>query len=451
MIQPAWTDLPSHLAALQRAAFAAADPEAAVRSHVERHLESAADGVRVEGHVALLDLDARLVLIAFGKASLAMARGALAQLGDRVTSGVVVHPVGASVGTDWPSTIALSSGGHPVPNEGSLESGRRAAQLLEGLTPSDLVLVLVSGGGSAMLEILPPGLALTELSALTLALQHAGADITELNTVRRTLSLLKGGGLARLAHPARTITLLLSDVLGDRLEAIASGPTTPSPTGPHDALEVLARYDLLDRHPVARRIIEAQAQAHSAGRSEERSFAFHAIVGSNHQAAAAVEREASRLGFHPLIVTTHVQGEAREVGRMIGGLAWSVRRNGVPVAMPACLILGGETTVTVRGEGKGGRNQELALGAALSLDGCERAAVFSFATDGVDGKSDAAGAFATGTTMVRARAAGLSAQSAFELSDTGSFFEGLGDLWVTGPSGTNVNDLAIVLVYDAVE
>jgi glycerate 2-kinase len=438
MKQPEFDDLRNHLAALHRSAIAAADPEAAVR----RHLSCDQDHLRVGEHSRRLDPAGRVLLVAFGKASLAMARGAMAVMGNRVSRGIVVHSEGVAADQGCPPAIQFVEGGHPRPTEGSLEAGRRVAAMLRGLLPTDVVLVLVSGGGSAMLEMLPPGLALSDLDRLTAALQDTGADIHELNTVRRSLSLLKGGGLARLAGPASTIALLLSDVLGDLPEAIASGPTVPSPTGTADALRVLARYDLLERFAGVARVIER-----ARGEREPSPPAVYAIVGSNREAANGLAEEAARLGFRPLILTTHLQGEAREVGRLIGGLAWSVRRHSLPLGPPACLVLGGETTVTKSGHGKGGRNQELVLGATLTLEGCERAAVFSFATDGVDGNSGAAGAFATGRSLGKARALGLSVEQAFQESDTGSFFERLGDLWVTGPSGTNVNDLTVVLVY----
>lgn len=439
--RPDWKNLRTHLSDLHRSALAAADPEAAVR----RHLQYEGDVIRVGGHVHRLDPSSRVRLVAFGKAALGMARGAIGVIGERVSEGVVVHPEGAAASSDWPQRIRSMVGGHPLPTQGSLEAGACVARILQGLRPADVVLVLVSGGGSAMVDVLPPGLRLADLAELTTALLNSGGDITEINTVRRSLSVLKGGGLARMARPAATITLLLSDVLSDRPEAIASGPTVPSPTGPDEALRVLDRYDLRRRFETATRIIVSQARSVATLERDPRSF--HAIVGSNRQAARALESEAARLGFRPMILTTHLQGEARETGRLIGGLAWSVRSHAIPFGPPACLVLGGETIVSVRGGGRGGRNQELALGAAMTLEGCDRAAVFSFATDGVDGCSGAAGAIVTGETLARARAAGLSVRRAFEESDTGTFFAQLGDQWVTNPSGTNVNDLTIVLVY----
>ncbi len=437
--KPDWARLRADLTALHRAALAAADPAAAVA----RALRWDGAELVAGGHRLRLEPAARLWLLAFGKASPGMARAALEVLGGRVAGGVVAHPRSAGPGEAVAGTIRRFAGGHPLPDEGSLRAGEAALELLAGAADQDVVIVLVSGGGSALLESLRPGVTLAEARRLTEALQHAGADITELNTVRRALSRVKGGDLARAAGAARIVALLLSDVVGDALEAIASGPTVDSPTGPREALEVLERRGLAERFPgVAAALRDARDAG--AGTTAER---IAEIVGSNRIAAAALCAEAGARGFRTLFLSDRMQGEAREIGRCVGGFARGMRERGLPLAAPACLVLGGETTVTVRGPGRGGRNLELALGAAQALEGCERAAVFSFATDGVDGSSGAAGAVATGDTLARARAAGLSAHTALAGSDTAPFFEALGDLWTPGPSGTNVNDLVVALAY----
>lgn len=387
----------------------------------------------------------RVWLVALGKASPAMARAAIEILDPLLRGGVVAYPSGSDPGTDWPDRVAVMAGGHPLPDEGSLRSGQAVISLLRDVKPEDIVLVLLSGGGSAVAESLTAGMSLDRLRELTQDLQRSGADITELNTVRRSLSLLKGGGLARLARPASTLTLILSDVVGDPLEAIASGPTVPSSTGPTDALAVLDRYGLLESHASTARVLRERTSAIPDPLDPARLHSV--IIGSNLLALRAVQRKARVLGFRSRILTSHLSGESRHVGKVIGGMARSVRSHALPFPPPACLILGGETTVTVQGSGRGGRNQELALGAALVLDGCERAAILSFATDGVDGASHAAGAVVTGETLARARSLGLSPAEKLAENDSEAFFEPLGDLWITGPTGTNVNDLAIVLVY----
>ncbi len=433
---PAWSDLREHLEALHRAALASADPAEAVY----RHLALEPSALRVGAHRVSLDPGAQVHVVALGKASVAMARAAAITLAPRFAGGVVAHPRGVGLGGDWPAGLAAIEGGHPEPDEGSLEAGRAVEQLAAELAPADVVLALISGGGSAIMELPPPGIELETLREITRALQHAGADVNELNTVRSAMSRLKGGGLARLVAPARVVALVLSDVMGDDPAVIASGPVTPSKTGVAEARRVLEQRGLAGRFDQVLAILPAGAYPAIPA-------AIMVVVGSNRGAAEAVHERAGALGFRAMVLTDRLQGEAREVGRVVGGFARSARESHLPLAPPVCLVLGGETTVTVRGGGRGGRNHELALGAALALDSCPRAAVFSFATDGADGSSGAAGAIVTGETLARARARGLSPRDALAANDTGSFFAAMGDAWVTGPSGTNVNDLAIVLVY----
>jgi hydroxypyruvate reductase len=431
---PRFADLTRHADRLVHAALAAADPVRAVRTRLVRER----GGVRIGRR--RVRLRGRVFLIAAGKGSVGMARAAVRALGRAVDRGIVAHPHGLDPGTGWPGGIEVIAAAHPLPDAGSLRAGAAALALAHEARRDDLVLVLLSGGGSALLESLAPGVDLDDLRAVTGALQRAGADIVELNTVRRALSLLKGGRLAAAAAPARVETLLLSDVLGDRLDAIASGPTAPSSTGPAEALAVLERYGLDDDMPRLASALRAIGPVAAPA-------ARHTLVGSNALAARAVVAEARVLGFRARVVTTFLAGEAREVGRVVGGLARAVRAHRVPVAPPCVLVLGGETTVTVRGGGRGGRNLELALGAAVVLDGLERAAVVTLGTDGVDGSSAGAGATVTGATLARARAGGWTAERAFADSDTEGFFRAAGGLRITGPTGTNVNDLAIVIVY----
>jgi hydroxypyruvate reductase len=437
---PGWSRLRDHLRILHGAALAAADPSSAVARTLGFDGECLVIGDRTVG----LAPDARIWLIALGKASCGMARAALAVLGARFAGGVIAHSHAIEPGTGWPSGVRLISASHPLPDEGSLRAGEAALDLLRGVADEDVVLVLVSGGGSALFEALRPGVSLPELRRVTDALQRAGADIQELNTVRRAVSRVKGGGLGRAAGFARVVTLALSDVIGDPLEAIASGPTVPSPTGPREALAVLERRGLLDHAPS---LTAALGEAAAVVTSEPVAERIVRVVGSNRIAAEALCAEAGRAGFRTLLLTDRLQGEAREVGRLVGGIAVGMRVSGLPLPAPACVVLGGETTVTLRGDGRGGRNLELALGAAHAIEGCPRVAVFSFATDGMDGSSGAAGAVVTGETLARAGATGLDATQALADNDTEPFFRALGDLWQTGPSGTNVNDLVVVLAY----
>jgi len=441
---PDWSCLHSDLAALHGAALASADPIAAVT----RQLALRARTVRIAGESLLLARDSRIWLVAAGKAARGMASGAIAALDGRLAGGVVVHPHGVPAAPGEPERLPQGvhrlAASHPLPDGGSLAAGDAVRRLLVAPQPHDLLVVLLSGGASSLLESLAPGVSLAALRKATGALQRAGADIEELNVVRRALSRIKGGGLGRWAAPARIVTLALSDVVGDRPEAIGSGPTVPSPTGAEDALRVLERWDLTAR---STEVVAALRRRRDESPAAAAGASLFRIVGSNRDAAQAVARAAAERGFRSQVMSTFLQGEACEVGRVIGSCARSVAAHGLPFGAPACLVFGGETTVTVRGSGRGGRNQELALGAALAISGAEKIAVLSFATDGVDGSSDAAGAVATGDSVARADAAGLSARQALEDNDSGTFFAALGDSWRTGPTGTNVNDLALALVY----
>jgi hydroxypyruvate reductase len=441
MSGPRWAALRSDLWTLHRAALDAADPVRAVAAS----LRLEADRLVVGTDSIALPAPARAWLVAFGKAAPGMARAAIAALGDRVAGGVVVFPRGSGAGGGWPAGIALVAAGHPLPDEGSLSAGEAVLEQVGRARAGDVVVVLVSGGGSALLEAPRQGVTLVELQRVTHALQRSGADIVELNTVRRALSRIKGGGLARAAGSAHVATLALSDVVGDPLGAIASGPTVPSDTGPEDALAVLAARGLERDFGT---LVVALGAAAAAPRPEAPPGArIVRVVGSNRASGAAVRAAAEVLGFRALLLTDRLTGEARDAGRLLGGIARGIRDAGLPFPPPACLVVGGETTVTVRGEGRGGRTLELALGAAPMLAGCPRTALFAFATDGLDGSSGAAGAVVTGDTVARSRVLGLSPARALETSDSAAFFEALGDLWVTGPSGTNVNDLVVLLAY----
>jgi hydroxypyruvate reductase len=450
---PRWEERLEHAAELRRAALAAADPAAAVRRHLRR------DGERlwVGQEQIALGPRSRVLVVGAGKAGVAMAEAARAVLGERLSGGCLAVPQLPRSGLE---PIEFIRGGHPVPDEGTLAAGRRMAELLAGAGPDDLVLALISGGASALLELPVAGITLAELQATNQALLRSGATVVELNVVRKRLSQIKGGGLARLAAPARVAALILSDVVGDPLESIGSGPTVPDPAPPEAAREIIERYRLIDKLPpsVSKVIGNWELAAGSSQPSipnpqlpipnpQSPRFASNLLIASNALAAQAAVERAEALGFRALLLTTFVEGEAREVGRVIAGLAKGLRRHGHPLPPPACLVLGGETTVTVTGAGAGGRNQELALAAAIALDGWPRAQVMTLATDGVDGASPAAGALATGETAGRARERGLSPQAALAANDSHAFFEALGDAIHLGPTGTNVNDLIFVFVY----
>ena len=342
--------------------------------------------------------------------------------------------------------------GHPVPDE----AGRRAADEVEalarGLGADDLLLLLLSGGASALLPAPAEGLTLDDKARTTSALLRAGASIGELNAVRKHLSRLKGGGLARAAAPARIACLALSDVVGDDPSTIASGPVVPDPTTYDTALDVLDRKGVREMVPAAvRRHLEAGARGERPETPKPGDPLFRRVgfdvVGSNRLSVAAAADEARRQGLRPLVLTTRLEGEAREVAKALLAILRECVEAGRPAAPPVCLLAGGETTVTVTGPGRGGRNQELVVAAAEPLAAFPvPAVVASLATDGIDGSSDAAGGVADERTLARAQALGLAPPSIFLAeNDSRSFLGPLGDLIVTGPTGTNVMDLTALL------
>jgi hydroxypyruvate reductase len=440
--------LPADLWRCARAALEAVDPRAAVRRRLQL---GAGARLRVDSTEWTLQPENRLVLVAVGKAAAPMAEAAAAVLGPRLNAGIVVTKYGHAEGAQLPATLVLVEAGHPVPDANGLAGAQRVAERAGGLGAGDLLLVLLSGGASALLPAPAPGLTLDNVQALTTLLLRAGATIHEVNAVRKHIDQLKGGGLARLAQPASVAALILSDVVGDPLDVIASGPTTPDPTTFADVWAILERHQLTAQLPPG---LAAHLRAGLAGQLPDTpkpgdplfDRVTNVLVGSNRQAAQAALREAERLGYRPLLLSTFIEGEAREVGRVAAALTKSVRAHGDPLPAPACLVWGGETTVTVRGSGRGGRNQELALAAALALDGVPDVALLALGTDGTDGPTDAAGGLVDGQTAARARALGLDLWQALANNDAYPALDALGALVKTGPTGTNVNDLLILLV-----
>ena len=389
----------------------------------------------------------RIAVLALGKAAFPMAAAAEEIMGDAIAEGIAVGVSAPPVLRRLRPRVA----GHPVPDERGLAAAEDVERLASGLGRDDVLVVLLSGGASALLPAPVAGVPLAEKAALTARLMRAGASIHEMNAVRKHLSRLKGGGLARCAAPAKVIALVLSDVVGDDLATIASGPVSPDPTTYQDALDVLAARGAMDVAPAATLHLRAGARGEvpetpKAGAREFRRVTAE-IIGSNRIAVAAAAREARRAGLRALVLTTTLEGEAREVAPALVSVLRECMTSGRPARPPVCLLAGGETTVTVRGDGRGGRNQEIAVAAVEPLARCPAEAVLaSLATDGVDGASDAAGGVVDGRSAARAQALGIAPASAFlAASDSSGFLAPLGDLIVTGPTGTNVVDITLLL------
>lgn len=430
---------------LVNAALSAVDPAAAIK----RYLRLQGETLFVADRAYDLSQYKRILVVGAGKAGAPMAQAIESILGDRVTTGIVNVKYGYTAPTN---IIELNQAGHPIPDEKGVAGAQKIADLLSGTTKEDLVIALISGGGSALMVLPTPGISLADKRKLTDSLLRSGATINEINTIRKHLSQVKGGGLARLANPADIITLMLSDVVGSPLDVIASGPTVPDTTTFADAWAVLESHDLIDDLPKS---IEARLRAGMAGEVPETPkvddpiFAncHNLVVASNEIAAEATIKQAKADGLSTMLLSTYVEGEAREVARVLAAIAKEMVHSQNPLKPPACVILGGETTVTIKGHGLGGRNQEIALAAAIQIADLPNTVILTLATDGSDGPTDAAGGIVDGQTVARARELGLDAQQYLADNDSYRFLQKLGDLVITGPTNTNVNDLAFVLVF----
>jgi glycerate 2-kinase len=368
-------------------------------------------------------------------------------LADRITGGDII--VKYDHGVDLQS-VRLHEAGHPIPDAQGLQATQSLMRTITGLSERDCVLVLITGGGSALLESLPPSISLQDLQNLSKLLLGCGATIHEINCIRKHISRIKGGQLARLIQPATCIGFILSDVIGDDLSVIASGPTSPDNTTFQEALAIVDKYGIKNDLPAAvRNYLEAgiAGKFPETPKSDDKLFSRvrNIIIGNNRLALAKAESCARGYDYNTLVLTSMLQGEAREIAHMIAAIIKEIQLSGTPVPRPACVLLGGEPTVTITGNGKGGRNQELALSVALS--GIDKSYLFaSVGTDGTDGPTDAAGAIVTHETLGHAQKLGLDGRACLQDNDSYHFFEKLGDLVKTGPTGTNVMDLILALV-----
>jgi glycerate 2-kinase len=386
----------------------------------------------------------RTVVVGAGKAAASMARAVEAHWpADKPLAGLVVTRYGHGLGPL--KRIEVVEAAHPIPDAAGEMAARRILDLVKGLGPDDLALCLISGGGSALLSLPALGIALDDKQALNKALLRSGANINEINCVRKHLSAIKGGRLAVAAAPARILSLIISDVPGDDPSVIASGPTTPDASTLADAKAVLKRYGIVPPPSVQALLDDSKSETPKPGdpafsRSETR------IIAAPQASLEAAAELASRAGYRPLILGDAIEGEATEVGKVMAGIARQVVMHREPAPPPCVLISGGETTVTVKGAGKGGRNVEFLLSMAVELDGRPRVFAIAGDTDGTDGAEEVAGAIITPDSLERAGRLGLNARAALADNDAHSFFRALGDEVVTGPTLTNVNDFRAILV-----
>ncbi|MDQ4106974.1 MAG: glycerate kinase [Actinomycetota bacterium] len=416
------------------AGIAAADPYDAVR----RHLTVEGDRVGAGGE----SFEAgRVFVLAAGKAAGPMARAAAELLGGKLAGGIVVTKDDHEAGPESLETFYAS---HPEPDERGVEAARRAEELAGSLEEGDLLLALVSGGASALLADPAPPVTIEDLKQLTSDLLKSGADIEEINTVRKHVSVLKGGGLVSLAHPAPTLALLLSDVVGDAPSSIASGLTTPDPTTLDDTREVLERCGIEPPETVTE-LLQQEQETPKPG-DELFDGAVTVVCGGGRHASEEAAEKARELGYEPLILSTLVNDDARNVATMYAAIIQEVLESGNPLPPPCAVVSGGEATVVVRGDGAGGPNQEFALALAVGLDGVESWSAVAADTDGNDGSTDAAGGMVDGTTAREIRENDIDPEEALENNDAYTALKAADALLFTGPTGTNVNDLRVALV-----
>lgn len=404
--------------------------------------------LKVDGFAFDLSRFKNVYVIGGGKASGSMAEALETVLGERITEGFVNVPKGSRHRTN---IVKLHEASHPIPDNSGVEGVKHMLELAEKATENDLIICLISGGGSSLMPLPRNGITLVDKRKITEDLLKCGAAINEINTVRKHVSGVKGGWLAKKAYPATLLNLILSDVLGDPLDFIASGPTVPDSTTFNDAIKVLKKYGLWEKAPQSIRKVLTDGEKGRIPETPEASDeafkkVFNVVIGNCRDASTAACESLKSEGLNTLLLTSLLEGEARHVGTVLASIAREVAVSGKPLQKPAALVAGGETTVTVVGRGNGGRNQEIVLAAALKIKGLDGCVVASLNTDGVDGPTDAAGAIADGKTVKRVEKIGLKAENFLAENDSYNFFSKLEDLIFTGPTGTNVNDVSVVVI-----
>lgn len=416
------------------------DPQTLLRDMFDAAVASAQPDICVPPHLPDPP-DGKTIVIGAGKASAAMARTVERRWPGAVT-GLVVTQYGYGVECD---AIEIVEASHPVPDAAGEGAARRILALARDAGPEDLVLCLISGGGSALMPLPAPGLTLADKQAVNKALLRSGANIGEMNCVRKHLSAIKGGRLAAAAAPARVLNLMISDVPGDDPATIASGPTVPDPTSFTDAQSILEKYGIAEPAAVLDHLKAAADETPKPG-DARLAGAETRMIAAPQMALQAAATVAEAAGVTPVILGDAIEGEAREVAKVLAGIAQQVARHGHPAAAPAVLLSGGETTVTLRGQGRGGRNAEFLLALAVALDGHTGIHALAADTDGIDGSEDNAGALLTPETLSRAAAAGVDAKARLSDNDGYGFFDAVGGLIKTGPTLTNVNDFRAIFV-----
>ncbi len=424
-------------------ALDAVDPYRSIESYIEQ-VREAYDRKRLD----------KFFVVGFGKAASSMALAIEDHFYDWVTNGIIVTKYGHAYrekGKTRKSKVKVYEAGHPLPDENGVKATEEIIRLVRDHDEKTFIVCLISGGGSALFVSPSDGIRLGEKQRMTDMLLKAGADIYELNTVRKHISKVKGGRLAEIIYPAKMMTLILSDVIADRLDMIASGPTAPDSSYYEDSIHVLKKYSIMNEASAS--VVKflqkgAEGLIPETPKAGDRIFERleNIIIGNNEKALLAAKDEAETMGMMTELISSELSGEAREAGRWLAEKALEIKRNAERMKRSRCLLSGGETTVTVKGNGKGGRNMELALSFAKEIEGIDGIALLSAGTDGTDGPTDAAGAIVDGNTMIRAQKKGLNPDEYLQNNDTYPFFKKTGGLFITGPTKTNVMDLQIIII-----
>jgi glycerate 2-kinase len=440
---------PGKVARIIASSLEAVDPFTAVKRVVKRE-----DGLIQVGDRSY-DLQAyeRIYIIGVGKGAYAMAEALFDLFGDQVKGGVVIlKHMPEELNVDITEHVQFITGAHPVPDESSVKASQKLADFVRNLDDRDLVFCVITGGGSSLMTLPAENISLAHIQQTTRTLLECGAEIDEMNAIRKHLEKLKGGGLARMVYPATMITLILSDVIGNPLDVIASGPTVADETTFQDAQAIVHKYQIEEKVPPAVLGHLEEGAAGNVPETVKRGDAslervHNLVIGDNFMAAQAAYKAALQHGFNSVILTTHLHGEAREAGKFLASVVQQIDKFAFPLQRPLCIIVGGETTVTLRGDGMGGRNQEVALAAVSDLNGLRDVAMVTLATDGEDGPTDAAGAIVSGNTYTWGLSLGIMPQKYLRSNDSYHYFEALDALIKIGPTGTNVNDLAFLFAF----
>mgnify|MGYP001160988179 FL=1 len=425
---------------IYNAALSAANPI----NCVGKFLEEKDDILKIGNKKYDLNYYKKIYIISFGKAAYEMAIGAQKILKKKITKGLIVSNM--SNKKKIPGFRFIESS-HPVPDNRSVKAANAIISLLDKTKKNDLVIFLISGGGSSLIALPDKNITLEDKKITTQILLKSGVDTNTLNTVRKKISAIKGGGLLEYSYPSEVATLIMSDVVGDHIDVIASGPTLPDKSNAKEAWREIMELGIENKLP-PKVVINLENPLKEQHKKQKLSKQNTIVIGNNLKSLKSAKKEAEKLGYNTLILTSQIKGEAKVVAKSLASIALEIKNSNIPIEKPACLIVGGETSVKVKGSGLGGRNSEIALAFAIEITNEDKISALFAGTDGIDGITNAAGAYCNGASRIKSRKAGVSAKDSLINNDSYSFFKKAGDLKITGPTGTNVNDVGIIFIEE---